>query len=111
MTYARGDVVWVGVEKFAEGGTKDRPVVILSGWPCNGSFDYLVCICSTSKITDPYYTTLVASDFENGGLPGDGFVRPSYLTVVVQNDIRKLAGRLGDDKVAELIATIRRILS
>ena len=54
MTHTRGDVVWVGVKKFVEGGAKDRPVVILAGWPCNGSFDYLVCICSSSKITDPY---------------------------------------------------------
>ena len=111
MTFTRCDVVWVGVEKFAEGGAKDRPVVILTGWPCNGSFDYLVCICSSSKITDPYYTPLTASDFETGGLAGEGFIRPSYLTVVVQNDIRRFAGRLKGDKIAGVMATLREVLS
>jgi mRNA-degrading endonuclease toxin of MazEF toxin-antitoxin module len=111
VTYTRGDVVWVGVEKFAEGGSKDRPVVILSGWPCNGSFDYLVCICSSSKITDPYYTRLTASDFETGGLPGEGFIRPSYLTVVAQNDVRRIAGRLSGDNIAEVMATLSKVLS
>ena len=89
----------------------DRPVVILSGWPCNGSFDYLVCICSSSKLVDPYYMSLTASDFETGGLAGEGFIRPSYLTVVVQNDIRKLAGRLKGDKIAGVMTTLSKILS
>jgi mRNA-degrading endonuclease toxin of MazEF toxin-antitoxin module len=111
VTYRRGDVVWVGVEKFAEGGAKDRPVVILSSWPCNGSFDCLVCICSSSKITDPYYTTLMASDFETGGLPGEGLIRPSYMTVVVQNETRRLAGRLKADKIARVLSTLREVLS
>jgi hypothetical protein len=111
--YKRGQVVWAKAEKSAEGGFKERPVVIIAGWPCAGSFDYLAMICSTSKIVDPFKFKFSNDDFKSDGFPeGDdeGWIRPSYLTVVQESDVIEEVGFLSDAALEKAIAVIRGLV-
>jgi mRNA-degrading endonuclease toxin of MazEF toxin-antitoxin module len=112
-SYTRGDIVWAKIEKTVSGGYKERPVLILASWPCNGTVDYMVCICSTSKISDPYKMSFSDADLESGSLKSDecGFIRPSYLTSIIEADITHLAGRLCSAKLEEVMKTLRTILA
>lgn len=112
-TYRRGDVVWAKAEKSAEGGYKERPVVIIAKWPCDGAFDYLAMICSTSGMVDPFKFEFSNEDFESGGFPvGDdeGWIRPTYLTVVKQSDILDRIGTLKPDVFERALGCARKVI-
>jgi hypothetical protein len=108
--FSRGDVIWARVEKTAEGGFKRRPVLVISSWPCAGTFDDLVCLCGSTKMVDAYKTSLSNEDFESGGFENGndkGFIRPSYMTNVVETDFSDLVGRLNSAKVGEVMSILR----
>lgn len=110
--YKRGQIVWAKVEKTVTGGFKDRPVLILASWPFDGSTDYLACILSSSKMTDPYKLAISDTDLESGTLGSvqDGFIRPSYLTAITEVDIRKIAGVLCAVKLERVLGCLQTIL-
>lgn len=63
---------------------------------------------------DAYKVSLSNPDFQLGGFaPGKdkGFIRPSYLTNVVEGDIDNRAGVLSDEKMAEVMSTIQTIMA
>ena len=111
--YGRAQVVWAKAEKSAQGGYKERPVVILASWPCDGALDYLVVICSISRLGDPFRFGFSNADFKEGGFPeGDdqGWIRPSYATVVKAADVTDVVGTLSDAALERILAVLRKLV-
>ena len=87
------DVVWRGWRTPVAGETKVRPVLVLASWPCNGSFDYLVCFIMTSgRIVDPWVRELPEDFMVDGRLPKRSFLRPSYVSSIPEGAIESWAG-------------------
>ena len=110
----RGEIVWAKAEKTVAGGFKPRPVLILAVWPCNGTFDYLVCVCSSSRLMDPYKTGLENADFEFGGFPvgeDTAFIRPTYTTTIPESDFLESVGKLTESKFNEVKAALAKALN
>ena len=107
-------MVWAKVEKTATGGFKPRPVLVVASWPFDGSFDYLVMLCTSSGQVDPHKFEFSNSDFDSGGFePGEdeGFIRPSYLTNVREVDFEEKVGSLKPEVVERAMRVLRSVLN
>jgi mRNA-degrading endonuclease toxin of MazEF toxin-antitoxin module len=108
--YAVGDVVWGRVENPATGGYKLRPALVLASWPCNGSFDYLVCFITTSGMVDPWVRELPVDFMESGSLPKKSHLRPTYLSSIPEVTIVEKVGVVKAEWLKYAQETVRSLL-
>ncbi len=99
------------MENPVAGETKVRPVLVLASWPCNGSFDYLVCFITTSgRIVDPWVRELPDDFLTEGRLPRRSFLRPSYVSSIPEGAIDSRAGTVKAEWLEYARATLRSLV-
>ncbi len=77
--FKRGDIVLLPFPFSNATGAKRRPALVLAELPFYGGMDYLVCMISSKKTSDPHSIELQPSDLVIGRLAVQSYLRPLYL--------------------------------
>ena len=110
-SFARGDVVWVQFPFSDDAGFKLRPAVVLALWPYHNSTDYFLCMVSTQQVDDPYLMPLNCSDFAQGSISRQCYVRPCYTFTADEKFIQRRLGTLKPGPLQAIIDTLTRVLN
>jgi mRNA interferase MazF len=95
-----GDVVFAQLIFTDSSQAKNRPVVIIAAVTKK---DYLTCnITSQRSESDRFRIELKETDFKEGGLPKDSYIRPNLLMTVDRCLILWKKGALTSDKFDEV---------
>lgn len=109
--FVKGDVVVVPFPFSGVAGAKRRPALVLASWPFGAGTDYLLCLISSQRVSDPYLLALDEDDIQNGTLARQSYVRPTYLFAADEALIVYKVGTLQNDKLQQVTQTVIRLLS
>lgn len=104
--FVKGDVVVVPFPFSDLTQTKRRPALVVV--PLR-SDDVILCQI-TSNTVDPLAIPLVVSDFNQGAIGHDSYIRPNRLFTADSNLILRCAGRISNPKINEVIDKIVEII-
>lgn len=105
--FVKGDVV---VTPFPFSDLKSlikRPALVVAN--LKGE-DIILCQITSKYHQDPYQITLSQSDFSNGGLKIDSFIKPSILFTLRESIILYKIGRVNKGKIKEVEDKVCNIL-
>ena len=85
---------------------KRRPALIVADLPGD---DLILCQITSKSRDDGSTVPLLVSDFENGRLTMDSFIRPSRLFTIEQSVVLYAAGRVKTTKLREVRTKIREL--
>jgi mRNA interferase MazF len=103
-----GDVIILPFPQTDLKPGKLRPALALVGLPGD---DLILCQITSQARHDGFSLALGPADFISGGLPVSSFIRPNRLFTVEQSVVVRVAGRVKTDKLQEVLAAARRILT
>jgi mRNA interferase MazF len=106
--FIKGDVVVLPFPFSDLSSNKHRPALVIS--PLNGDDVILCAITGMSNDKDIYIISLLQSDFNNGNLDRDSFIRPNKLFTADSKIIVKKKGSLADYKIKEVVAKLTEII-
>ena len=78
---------------------KRRPALVIADLPGE---DLILCQITSRAHSDSFAVPLTSSDFENGQLPQQGFIRPQRLFTVEQHIILHSVGKVTAAKYDEV---------
>jgi mRNA interferase MazF len=103
-----GEVVVIAFPHTDLSVGKRRPALVVADLP---GADLILCQITSQQRYDGLSISLAAADFERGQLHRDSFVRPQRLFTVDASIILYSVGNIRPVKLAEILATIRRLFS
>jgi mRNA interferase MazF len=106
--FSRGDIVILPFPFSDATGAKLRPSLVLAELPFLGGMDYLVCMISSNKTSDPHSLEILPSDLTKGRLAVQSYLRPLYLFGTEGNVIVR---RIGVVNPALLSRVVKAIVS
>ena len=109
--FVKGDVVVVPFPFSASTGSKRRPAIVVASWPLGAGTDYLLCLVSSQRATDPFLVTLAVSDIEGGTLTMRSYARPTYLFAADEELIAYKIGNLKASRLFEIVEKIKSLFS
>jgi mRNA interferase MazF len=92
-----GDVVVIAFPRTDS--EKRRPALVIADLPGE---DLILCQITSRAHSDSFAVPLTSSDFENGQLPQQGFIRPQRLFTVEQHVILNSVGKVTAEKFDEV---------
>ena len=98
--FVKGDVVVLPFPFSDLTTSKKRPAVVVA--PLTGD-DVLVCQITSKTIGDSYVIPVSGADFTKGKLRQDSNIRPNRLFTADSAIILYLAGKLSNEKMAEVL--------
>lgn len=87
---------------------KRRPALVVADLTGD---DLILCQITSLARSDGHSIPLLASDFDQGRLAVDSYIRPHRLFTVEQSVVLYAAGRVKDAKLDETKARIRRLFT
>jgi mRNA interferase MazF len=106
--FLKGDIVLMPFPFSGEAAYKHRPALVLASWSYGNSTDYLTCLITTQRASDPYLMEIVREDTEGQSLAQSCFLRPTYLFATGEVLI---SGRLDRLKAAKIQDVIQRVVT
>jgi mRNA interferase MazF len=104
--YLKGDIVLMPFPFSGESAYKHRPALVLASWEYSNSTDYLTCLITTQRASDPYLMKIVRNDTEGQSLHQACYLRPTYLFATGEVLISRRLDRLKPDKFETVIQRI-----
>ena len=109
--YVKGDLVLMPFPFSGEAGYKHRPALVLASWDYAGGTDYLTCLVTTQKASDPHLMSLTRTDTAGGSLAQDCYLRPTYLFATDEQQISRRLDHLKPDKLNQVLQTVVNVLA
>ena len=106
--FMKGDVVVLPFPFSDLSKSKKRPALVVA--PLDIHEDVILCMI-TSHTSDEDAIDLHQSDFTDGGLPRDSFIRPNRLFTAEGSLVIRIAGRVTESKMDEVREKIIDIIS
>jgi mRNA interferase MazF len=107
-SFTAGDVIIVPFPFSDLTSSKRRPALVL----CNiGRNDFVLCQITSKQYSDPLAVSLTSSDFIEGELLCDSFVRPGKLFTANQSIFIGRACRIHHSKQSEVVQVIIDLLN
>jgi|SRR5579859_1721370 len=106
--FIRGTVVVVPFPFSDLQGSKRRPALVIASL---GGSDVILCQITSQNSSDTHSILILNSDFANGSLNKDSYVRPGKIFTADANIIIKQAGILKSSKTEEIISKIVEIIT
>ncbi|MHB8634157.1 MAG: type II toxin-antitoxin system PemK/MazF family toxin [Thermoplasmatota archaeon] len=111
MTLDAGDLVLIPFPHTDLARGKQRPALVLTSKDYNaGSPDMIVAFVTSQPQTGPWSEPILAADLAAGNLLKPSWVRTDRLATVEQRIVRKVAGRLGEARMAAVRRRLRDLL-
>ncbi len=105
--FVKGEVVVIPFPFSDLSGSKKRPALVLADLPGD---DLLLCQITSQNSRDIHAVPLLVSDFLNGSLPVDSFIRPTRLFTADKNIIIRKAGLIRTKTISDVIQTIMKVI-
>lgn len=105
--FVKGDVVVLPFPYSDLSSSKKRPALIIA--ILNGN-DVLLCQITSQQRYDKYSIALRDSDFKEGKLNLDSYIRPNRIFTADKSIILYKIGSIKEKKINEVIDTVIRIL-
>lgn len=106
--FVKGEVVVIPFPFSDLSGSKRRPALVLADLPGD---DLLLCQITSQSSRDIHAIPLLITDFLNGSLPVDSFVRPTRIFTADRNIVIRKAGLVRaktiNDVIQEIITVIQ----
>ena len=102
-----GDIVWAPVRFTDLSGGKVRPMLVLADVRDAQENDWIVCEITTSPIQHARAIVITQSDLQSGQLRRPSQVRPDRIFTLNEGVFQNTAGRLSDEKQAEIAEAVR----
>lgn len=106
--FIKGDVVVLPFPFSDLTSSKRRPALVIS--QLAGDEDIILCMISKQQHDDTHSVPLLLSDFANGGLDTDSFIRPKRLFTADSNLIIQKRGTISQNKLSEVTAKLIYII-
>lgn len=103
-----GEVVVLSFPQTNLQSGKRRPALVVADLPGD---DLILCQITSQPRSDGFSISLVATDFVNGRLAVDSFIRSNRLFTVEQSVIHYAIGKIGDAKLQNVKAKIRQLFA
>ena len=87
---------------------KPRPALVLVNLPGD---DLILAQITSQARFDGFSIALGPPDFASGRLPVTSYIRPNRLFTVESSVIQRIAGRINDEKLQAVLASVRQIFS
>ena len=107
--FIKGDIVVIPFPFSDLSGSKRRPAFVINTLPGN---DILLCQITSKSNKDRYSISITSTDFTNGTLPVDSYIRPNKLFTADKSIIIRKAGTLKNytrkmviDAVVEIVTS------
>jgi mRNA interferase MazF len=104
----KGDVVVVPFPFSDLSDKKRRPAFVVK--KLEGE-DIILCQITSRARNDAYSIPVEKTDFSEGGLPVDSYIRPNRLFTADRGIIIKKAGKLNEGKINAVITKLIEIIS
>nr|WP_295930926.1 type II toxin-antitoxin system PemK/MazF family toxin [uncultured Dyadobacter sp.] len=105
--FVKGEVVVIPFPFSDLSGSKRRPALVLADLPGD---DLILCQITSQNSRDMHAVPLSVTDFLNGSLPVDSFIRPTRLFTADRNIVIRKAGLIRAKMVNEVTQTIVKII-
>ncbi len=109
--FIKGDIVLMPFPFSGEQAYKYRPALVLASWDYAGGTDYLTCLITTQRASDPFLTALGRADTVAESLAQICYLRPTYLFATDEQQISRKLDRLKPAKLDEIIETVVSVLT
>ena len=109
--FVKGDIVLMPFPFSGEEAYKHRPALVLASWSYVGGTDYLTCLITTQKASDPHLMELARNDTEGGSLAQNCYLRPTYLFASGESLISRKLDRLKPSKLDQVIQAVVTLLT
>ena len=106
--FVKGDVVVLPFPFSDLSAGKRRPALVIA--PLQTHQDVILCMI-TSQTRDGDAIPLLASDFREGSLPRDSFIRPNRLFTADGGIILRVAGKITQEKMNAVVEKLIEIIS
>ncbi len=103
----KGEVVVIPFPFSDLSNTKKRPALVIK--PLTGD-DTILCQITSMQRQDQYSVSVSSSDFDQGSLSKDSFVRTNRLFTADSNIIIKSVGILKSKKMSEIITKLVQLI-
>ncbi len=100
--FVKGDIVVLPFPFSDLSGTKRRPALVIKHFSGD---DIILCQITASR-SDEYSVYITSTDFIEGYLPHDSFIRTNKIFTADSNLILKISGKINLDKRKEVIDKI-----
>lgn len=105
--FVKGEVVVIPFPFSDLSGSKRRPALVLADLPGD---DLLLCQITSQSSKDIFAVPLLISDFLNGTLPVNSFIRPTRLFTADRNIVISKAGLIRAKTINDVTQTIIKIV-
>ena len=105
--FVKGEVVVIPFPFSDLSGSKRRPALVLADLPGD---DLLLCQITSQSSKDIFAVPLLISDFLNGTLPVNSFIRPTRLFNADRNIVIRKAGLIRAKTINDVTQTIIKIV-
>lgn len=102
--FVKGDVIVLPFPFSDLSGSKRRPALVLADLPGD---DILLCQITSQHTRDQFALPLYSSDFINGLLPVDSFIRPSRIFTADKSIIIRKAGTI---KASLMTVVVKQVI-
>jgi len=105
--FVKGEVVVIPFPFSDLSGSKRRPALVLADLPGE---DLLLCQITSQNSKDIHAVPLLATDFLNGSLPVDSFIRPTRLFTADRNIVIRKAGLIRAKTINDVTRAVIKII-
>lgn len=105
--FVKGEVVVIPFPFSDLSGSKRRPALVLADLPGD---DLLLCQITSQSSKDVHAVPLQATDFINGSLPVNSFIRPTRLFTADKNIVIRRAGLVRAKTINDVTQTVIQII-
>jgi mRNA interferase MazF len=106
--FVKGDVVVIPFPFSDLSGSKRRPAFVIADLPGD---DIIICQITSKHKFDTFALPVLKTDFIEGSLPADSFIRPNRVFTAEKRLILFTAGRLSPAKTDEVITARVNIIT
>jgi mRNA interferase MazF len=106
--FVRGEVVVIPFPFSDLSATKHRPALVVADLPGD---DVIRCQITSQRAGNSFAVSLANQDFVAGSLNRPSMIRPERIFTADTHIILRNVGKVSDDKVREVAATIVRIVA
>jgi mRNA interferase MazF len=106
--FIKGDVLVIPFPFSDPSGSKRRPAFVLADLPGN---DIILCQITSRFRKDKFSIELSQTDFTNGGLPVQSYIRPNRIFTADKKIILRKAGTVKKNITTVVLENVVRIIS